>query len=263
MSRKRVVVAGLGDVGILAAIRLGPHTDVVGISVKSGLVSGQELGVRLSRPDDWARDYWIPFDKFRRLDRVRTVQATLTGVDLAARTVFGVRRGWRNDRRGVRHADHFDRREQRLLAPADTAVGRRDQRRPARRTPAAGRCRLGDRAGRRRRGGEQRGQLGNHLAGQARRPVLPRRSRTGRVSPSDVEPHPGPADRPRRGPAPGTPRRAARTAPPARRSPANRSSGAPANPRPPRTRCSGRSGKCNPTRVGYRPSSSMNTASFV
>ena len=79
---------GLGDVGILAAIRLGPHTDVVGISVKSGLVSGQELGVRLSRPDDWARDYWIPFDKFRRLDRVRTVQATLTGVDLAARTVF-------------------------------------------------------------------------------------------------------------------------------------------------------------------------------
>jgi NADH dehydrogenase FAD-containing subunit len=90
MTRKRVVVAGLGDVGILAAIRLAPHADVVGISVKSALVSGQELGVRLSRPDDWARDYWIPFEKFRRLDRVRTVQATLTGVDLAARTVFGV-----------------------------------------------------------------------------------------------------------------------------------------------------------------------------
>ena len=90
MNRKRIVVAGLGDVGILAAIRLAPHTDVVGISVKPALVSGQELGVRLSRPDDWARDYWIPFDKFRRLDRVRTVQATLTGVDLAARTVFGL-----------------------------------------------------------------------------------------------------------------------------------------------------------------------------
>jgi len=90
MNRKRVVVTGLGDVGILAAIRLAPHTDVVGISVKPALVSGQELGVRLSRPDDWARDYWIPFDKFRRLDRVRKVQATLTGVDLAARTVFGL-----------------------------------------------------------------------------------------------------------------------------------------------------------------------------
>ncbi len=89
MSRKRVVVAGLGDVGILVAMRLARHADVVGISVKPGLVSGQELGVRLSRPCDWARDYWIPFDRFRRLDRVRIVQGALTGVDLAAKTVSG------------------------------------------------------------------------------------------------------------------------------------------------------------------------------
>jgi NADH dehydrogenase FAD-containing subunit len=89
MSRKRVVVAGLGDVGILTAIRLSRHADVVGISVKPGLVSGQELGVRLSRPHDWARDYWIPFDRFRRLDRVRIIQATLTGLDLAAQIVSG------------------------------------------------------------------------------------------------------------------------------------------------------------------------------
>lgn len=90
-TRKRVVVAGLGDVGVLTAIRLARHADVVGISAKPALVSGQELGVRLSRPEDWARDYWIPFDRFRRLDGVRTVQATLTGVDLAARTVLGRR----------------------------------------------------------------------------------------------------------------------------------------------------------------------------
>ena len=89
MSRNRVVVAGLGDVGILTAIRLSRHADVVGISVKPGLVSGQELGVRLSRPRDWARDYWIPFDRFRRLDRVRIIQATLTGLDVAAQTVSG------------------------------------------------------------------------------------------------------------------------------------------------------------------------------
>ncbi|MCV7031996.1 FAD-dependent oxidoreductase [Mycobacterium sherrisii] len=87
-ARKRVVVAGLGDVGLLTAIRLAKHADVVGISVKDALVSGQELGVRLSRPGDWARDYWIPFDRFRGLDRVRTVQAELTGLDLAGRTVF-------------------------------------------------------------------------------------------------------------------------------------------------------------------------------
>ena len=91
LNRKRVVIAGLGDAGILAAIRLSRHADVVGISVKPGLVSGQELGVRLSRPDDWARDYWIQFDRFRRLDRVRKVQGTLTGLDLAARTVLGRR----------------------------------------------------------------------------------------------------------------------------------------------------------------------------
>jgi apoptosis-inducing factor 2 len=91
MNRNRVVIAGLGDVGVLTAIRLSRHFDVVGISAKPALVSGQELGIRLSRPDDWARDYWIPFDRFRRLDRVRTVQATLTGLDLAARTVFGRR----------------------------------------------------------------------------------------------------------------------------------------------------------------------------
>ena len=87
MSRPRVVIAGLGDSGLLTAIKLARHFDVVGISVKPALVSGQELGLRLARPKDWARDNWIPFDKFRGLDRVRTVQATLTGVDLEHRTV--------------------------------------------------------------------------------------------------------------------------------------------------------------------------------
>lgn len=84
---QRVVVAGLGDSGLLTAIKLARDFDVVGISSKPGLVSGQELGVRVSRPDDWARDYWIGFDRYRGLDRVRTVHGTLTGVDLAARTV--------------------------------------------------------------------------------------------------------------------------------------------------------------------------------
>jgi NADH dehydrogenase FAD-containing subunit len=91
MSRKRIVVAGLGDVGVLTAIRLSRQADVVGISAKPALVSGQELGIRLSRPEDWARDYWIPFDRFRRLDRVRVIQGTLTGVDLSARKLFGHR----------------------------------------------------------------------------------------------------------------------------------------------------------------------------
>jgi NADH dehydrogenase FAD-containing subunit len=87
VSRPRVVIAGLGDSGLLTAIKLSRHADVVGISVKPALVSGQELGLRVSRPRDWARDNWIPFENFRGLDRVRTVQATLTGVDFEHRVV--------------------------------------------------------------------------------------------------------------------------------------------------------------------------------
>jgi apoptosis-inducing factor 2 len=87
--RKRVVIAGLGDTGVLAAIRLARHYDVVGISAKPAFLSGQELGWRLSRPEEWARINWIPFDRFRGLDRVRTVHASLAGVDLVNRRVFG------------------------------------------------------------------------------------------------------------------------------------------------------------------------------
>ncbi|GAY17794.1 FAD-dependent oxidoreductase [Mycobacterium sp. shizuoka-1] len=88
-TKPRVVIAGFGDSGVLTAIRLARHADIVGISVKPALVSGQELGLRLARPKDWARDNWISFDKYRALDGVRTVQATLTGLDLENRTVHG------------------------------------------------------------------------------------------------------------------------------------------------------------------------------
>jgi NADH dehydrogenase FAD-containing subunit len=84
---KKVVIAGLGDSGLLTAIRLAKKAEVVGISAKPALVSGQELGWRISRPDHWARHNWISFDRFRGLDGVRTVHGTLTGVDTSDRTV--------------------------------------------------------------------------------------------------------------------------------------------------------------------------------
>ncbi|MCZ4499995.1 MAG: dihydrolipoamide dehydrogenase [Marmoricola sp.] len=87
MSRPKVVVAGLGDTGLLVAIHLSRYADVVGISSKPGLVSGQELGLRLARPRDWARDYWVSFDRYRRLDHVRTVHGSLAGLDPVGRTV--------------------------------------------------------------------------------------------------------------------------------------------------------------------------------
>lgn len=86
-SRPRVVIAGLGDTGLLVAIHLARDADVVGISSKPGLVSGQELGLRLTRPHEWRRDYWVPFERYRRLDTVRTVHGTITGVDTKAREV--------------------------------------------------------------------------------------------------------------------------------------------------------------------------------
>lgn len=91
VGRPRVVIAGLGDSGLLTAIRLARRAEVVGISAKPGLISGQELGVRLSDPAKWARDYWVSFDRYRGLDRVRTEQAQLTGVDLTRRVVLGIR----------------------------------------------------------------------------------------------------------------------------------------------------------------------------
>lgn len=87
MTGRRVVIAGLGDIGVLTAIKLARHADVVGISAKPGLVSGQELGWRLARPDEWARHNWVPFHRFRGLDKVRTVHGTLVGADLDGRTV--------------------------------------------------------------------------------------------------------------------------------------------------------------------------------
>ena len=83
MSRPRVVIDGLGETGVLTAVRLAGRYDVVGISTKPSLVSGQELGLRLTRPDWWARDYHHSFEALRGLDRARVLHGTLTGADLA------------------------------------------------------------------------------------------------------------------------------------------------------------------------------------
>ncbi|HWJ10589.1 MAG TPA: FAD-dependent oxidoreductase [Nocardioides sp.] len=88
MTRPRVVVAGLGDSGLLTAIHLArADVEVVGVSSRPGLVSGQELGLRLARPEVWERDYRIGFDRFRRLAGVEVVHDVLTGLDVEARTV--------------------------------------------------------------------------------------------------------------------------------------------------------------------------------
>lgn len=101
-ARPRVVIAGLGDTGLLVAIHLARHADVVGISSKPGLVSGQELGLRLTRPHEWRRDYWIPFERYRRLDGVRTVHGTITSIDTTQREVH------LRDPQGAEHTEPYD-----------------------------------------------------------------------------------------------------------------------------------------------------------
>lgn len=88
----RVVIAGVGDTGLLSAIHLARHVDVVGISTKPGLLSGQELGMRLATPQRWARDYWVEFGRYRRLDRARLIHGEAIGLDPAERHVVVRRR---------------------------------------------------------------------------------------------------------------------------------------------------------------------------
>lgn len=83
--RPRVVVAGLGDTGVLVATRLARHADVIGISTRPALVSGQELGTRLADPERWRRTYFVPYRRFRALDAIRTLHGRIRSVDLHAR----------------------------------------------------------------------------------------------------------------------------------------------------------------------------------
>ena len=43
--------------------------------------------MRLARPDEWAREYLVGFDRYRKLDGVRTVHGTITGLSLDDREV--------------------------------------------------------------------------------------------------------------------------------------------------------------------------------
>lgn len=84
----RVLVAGLGDTGVLTAgalARRRPDLGLVGVTPVPEWVSGQELGLRLADPDRWQRDHRIPYAAVRRLDAVEVVHGTLTSADLRAR----------------------------------------------------------------------------------------------------------------------------------------------------------------------------------
>lgn len=76
-----MVVAGLGDTGVLVAVGLARHAHVVGVAARPALVSGQELGNRLARPEHWRRNFLIPLHRFRGLDRVQVLHGHIARVD--------------------------------------------------------------------------------------------------------------------------------------------------------------------------------------
>ncbi|MGW2092213.1 FAD-dependent oxidoreductase [Promicromonospora sukumoe] len=88
--RSRVVVAGLGDTGLVATVHLARYhrnLDLVGISSTSAWLSGRDVGLRLARPERWAGQYNVEFSRFPALDRTRVVHGALTALDHDARVV--------------------------------------------------------------------------------------------------------------------------------------------------------------------------------
>ena len=81
--RPRVVIAGMGDTGILVAIHLRRRFQVTGIATRPALLSGQELGNRLADPTHWRRNFLIPFPSFKRLDDVTVLHGRIAAVDEA------------------------------------------------------------------------------------------------------------------------------------------------------------------------------------
>ncbi|MBM3594315.1 MAG: pyridine nucleotide-disulfide oxidoreductase [Alphaproteobacteria bacterium] len=144
-ARPLLVIVGMGETGVLTAANLPDTCDVLGITTKPCLISGQEVGTRLVAPHDWAKYYVTEFRQLRRLDRTAIVEAKVTGLDPAARVLTlhmrdgssrtqhydvlviatGISNGfWRDDRfaeRGEIEAEDRDRTEQ-LATAKDFAV---------------------------------------------------------------------------------------------------------------------------------------------
>lgn len=87
-TRKRVVIVGLGDTGLLCAVRLSRHFDVSAVSTKPCMLKGQELGLRLARPTAWRAASVIDFHRFRGLDAAKNVvHGRAISVDIKARVL--------------------------------------------------------------------------------------------------------------------------------------------------------------------------------
>ena len=86
-----VVILGMGDTGVLVASRLSRHFNVVGVTTKPNLLSGQELGKRLTDLSWWQANYNTPLKQFKALEAVSIVHGKAECVDMAANAVTVMR----------------------------------------------------------------------------------------------------------------------------------------------------------------------------
>ena len=81
MRKKIIVTGGLGFIGSHTVVELlNKNYEVIGISPKPCLVSGQELGPRLARPKDWEENYLIDYDRFKGLKGVHIRHAKVSEI---------------------------------------------------------------------------------------------------------------------------------------------------------------------------------------
>lgn len=85
--KKRVVVIGLGDAGLLTAMRLPKSYEVIAISSKPCFVSGQEVGNRVAQLDSWKELNKRNFDRFQKMDHVKIIHGLVKSLDLKEQTV--------------------------------------------------------------------------------------------------------------------------------------------------------------------------------
>lgn len=81
MNRKRILIAGFGDTGVLTAINLPKSYEITAVTTKPLLLSGQELGLRITDPGRWKKDYQIAFSRYRNLEGVNIIHGKVTKID--------------------------------------------------------------------------------------------------------------------------------------------------------------------------------------
>mgnify|MGYP006243099355 FL=1 len=86
-AKQKLVIIGMGDTGVLCAVRLSRQFDVTAITTKTSLVSGQELGMRLTNPAWWRKHYKISLQRYRRLQGVRLVHGRAESIDIVSQHV--------------------------------------------------------------------------------------------------------------------------------------------------------------------------------